>query len=46
MSWRQYECPGCGDTLPSLWASIVHCDPTAYIDDEEDDNPDIIPSSD
>lgn len=31
---RQHECPGCGEPVPSIWASIVHCDPVAYIDDD------------
>lgn len=37
MSWRQYECPSCGETVPSLWGSIVHCDPYEPIDDITDD---------
>lgn len=32
---RQYECPSCGELVPSIWASIVHCDPVAYIDDDD-----------
>lgn len=27
MPRRQYECPGCGEPVPSIWGSIVHCDP-------------------
>lgn len=37
MSWRQFECPGCGAFVPSLFGSIIHCDPTEPIDDVEGD---------
>lgn len=36
MSWRQFECPGCGEPVPSLFGSIIHCDPTEPIDDIAD----------
>lgn len=44
MSRHGYECPGCGEHVPSLWGSIIHCPPYEPIDDL--DNPDIIPGSD
>jgi len=31
---RQYACPGCGDILPSIWASIIHCDPNETSDED------------
>ena len=37
MMTRQYACPGCGEQLPSIWGSIVHCDPYESIDDFDDD---------
>lgn len=33
----QFECPGCGEPVPSLIGSILHCDPVEPIDDIEDD---------
>lgn len=38
MSRHQYECPGCGEPVPSIWGSIVHCDPSEPIDDIEGDD--------
>lgn len=38
MSRHGYECPGCGEHVPSLWASIIHCDPNEPIDDLDDDD--------
>jgi hypothetical protein len=46
MSWRQYECPSCGEPVPSLFGSIFHCDPIEPIDDIDDDGPGIIRGSD
>lgn len=37
-------CFGCGEPVRSLWAAIVHCDPSEPVDDL--DNPDIILGSD
>lgn len=37
MSRHQYECPGCGEPVPSIWGSIVHCDPNEPIDDVDAD---------
>lgn len=37
MSWRQHECLGCGESVPSLFASLLHCDPNEPIDDIEGD---------
>lgn len=34
MSRHQYECPGCGEPIPSLWGSIVHCDPNEDTDED------------
>ena len=32
----QHACPGCGEIVPSLWGSIVHCDPSEPVDDLDD----------
>ena len=37
MSWRDFECPGCGEPTPSLFRSLIHCDPNEPIDDIEGD---------
>lgn len=34
---RQYECYGCHELVPSLWGSLIHCDPNEPIDDLDDD---------
>jgi hypothetical protein len=36
MSWMQFNCPGCGEPVPSLFGSILHCDPVEPIDDITD----------
>lgn len=33
MSRDQYKCPGCGEPIPSLWGSIVHCAPNEDTDE-------------
>lgn len=38
MSRRQHECPGCGESVPSLIGSVLHCDPNEPIDEIEDDD--------
>lgn len=37
MSFPRFECPGCGEPVPSLFASLLHCDPNEPIDDPDDD---------
>jgi len=36
MGWRQFNCPGCGEPVPSLFGSILHSDPVEPIDDITD----------
>lgn len=38
MARHQYECPSCGESVPSLFGSIFHCDPNEPIDDPDDDD--------
>ncbi len=33
MSRRQHLCPSCGEPVPSLWGSIIHCPPFELEDD-------------
>lgn len=33
MSRRQHLCPSCGEPVPSLWGSIIHCDAFELEDD-------------
>lgn len=37
MARRQFLCPGCGEAVPSLFGSLLHCDPNEPIDDLDDD---------